>query len=73
MRMQQNNWQSTKPEITTDLPSSATIDVAPPQENDNARTHNLFVTIVISSNIRKYYSDQTENSHTNQPTEISTS
>ena len=57
--MQQKNWHSTKPKITTDIPSSRPIDVDPPQETNNARTHNLYVTIATSSDIRKYYSDQT--------------
>ena len=35
------------------------IDVNPPQENDNARTYNLYVTIATSSDIIKSYSDQT--------------
>ena len=48
-----------QPEITTDLPSYAPIDVAPPQETDNAHKHNLFFTIVTSSDIRKSYIDQT--------------
>ena len=59
MRMQQKNWQSTKPKITTDLPLSTPIDVAPPQDTNNARTHNLFFTIATSSDIIKSYSNQT--------------
>ena len=59
MRMQQKNWQSTKPKITTDLPLSMPLDLAPPQDIDNVRMHNLFFTIETSSDIRKSYSEQT--------------
>ena len=59
--MQQKKWQSTQTKITTYLPLSTPLDVTPPpQETDNARTHNLFFTIATSSDIRKSYSDQTE-------------
>ena len=58
MRMQQKNWQSTKPKITTDLPPTTTINVDPPQETNNGRTHNLYFTIATSSDTRKSYSDQ---------------
>ena len=71
MRMQQKNWQSTKPKITTYPPLSTPLDIAPPRETDNARTHNLFVTIATSSDIRKSYSNQTgkfphQSTHRNQ-------
>ena len=35
------------------------LDVTPPQETNNVRTHSLFVTIATSYDIRKSYSNQT--------------
>jgi hypothetical protein len=56
--MQQKNLQSTKP-IAASLPIATSLDVKPAQENQNARTHAVFATVLPSSNLHKSYSDQT--------------
>jgi hypothetical protein len=58
LRMQQKNLQSTKP-ITAYLPIATSLDVKSTQEHHNARTHDVFATVLPSSNLHKSYSDQT--------------
>jgi hypothetical protein len=62
IRMEQKNLQSTKPITSTHLPRVTSLDVSPSQEQNNVCTHVVFATILPATELRKSYSDQTENS-----------
>ena len=57
LRMDQKNTQTTK--IDEAIPLNTSLDLSPPQEANNMRSHAVFITIVTTADLRKSYSDQT--------------
>ena len=57
LRMEQQNIQSTK--ITSNLPIETSLDIAPSQEPNNARTNVVFTALLPTNDLKKSYSDQT--------------
>ena len=60
--MQQQGIRSTKPRpapIDPAIPIATSLDIAPAQEPQNAKTNDVYVTIVSEEDVKKSYSDQT--------------
>ena len=59
LKAQQKNLRSTKTIFDEPIPLATSLDIAPPQEPSNPKTHAVFITIIDNKIFARSYSDQT--------------